>query len=87
MVPVSVPQSNTRVWEPSGRVKLTQEAEQWLETTVGSRQFRHPDHPEYYPARAHWVIMNSYHSLFENHGTRIFFSDKGHAALFKLTFL
>jgi hypothetical protein len=87
MVSVSVPRSNTRVWEPTGRVKLTQEAEQWLETTVGSQQFRHPDQPEYYPVRSHWVIINSYHSLSSANGTRIFFSDKDHAVLFKLTFL
>ena len=87
MEAIRVPRSNTRVWEPTGEVKLTQEAEQWLETNVGSRQFRHPDYPQYTPIRDHWLIMNTYHSIAESRGTRIFFSNRGHAALFKLTFL
>jgi len=87
MTPIAVPQANTRVWEPIKKVKFTQEAEQWLETTVGSQQFRRPSDAEYSPPRPHWVIINTYHSVFERHATRIFFSDKSHAALFKLTFL
>ena len=87
MTPVAILRSNTRVWQEGGRAKLTEEAEKWLEAMVGYQQFRGLQQPEYHPPRPHWLILNSYHSLNNNQPTRIFFSDPGHAALFKLTFL
>lgn len=87
MTPVEIPRSNRRVWTEEGRVTLAEEADAWLEKFVGHRQFRGLDQPEYHPRRDHWLILNSFHSLNNNHGTRIFFSNPGHAAMFKLTFL
>ena len=87
MTPIGVYRDNARVWIPGYEVRLTQEAEDWLERVVGTRQFRHPDQPEYQPPRDHWIIMNSGHNLLKELPTKIYFSNKAHAALFKLTFL
>ena len=87
MESVGVFRDNTRVWKPGYEVKLTSEAEQWLEQFVGIRQFRHVDSPEYSPPAPHWVIMNSGHNLVKELPTKIYFSEKRHAAMFKLTFL
>jgi hypothetical protein len=91
MTPVGVPKSNTKVWKLSrfrdGTVLLTKEAEQWLETNVGIRQFRHLDQPEYRPPRDHWLILNTRHSISPGQPTKIYFKNPDHAMLFKLTFL
>lgn len=87
MISISVHRDNDRVWMPGYAVKLTQEAEEWLERVVGPRQFRHPDQHQYTPVRDHWIIMNISHNLIKELPTKIFFSNQVHAAMFKLTFL
>lgn len=87
MTPLDIPQDNERVWLQSGNVQLTEEAEQWLSAFVGIQQFRHPEDEPYRGGKDHFVIANNWHSVNRNRGTRIFFSNPAHAALFKLTFL
>jgi hypothetical protein len=87
VTPIEVPQLNDRVWEQSGSVKLTEEAERWLETFVGIQQFRHPDSEPYSGDKDHYIIANNWHSVNRDRGTRIFFSNPAHAAMFKLSFL
>lgn len=86
MTSVKVSQDNRRVWIEGGGVKLTREAENWLEANVGHRQFRGLFHDEYRPIRDHWLITATYHSFNKDNPTKIYFRNPRHALLFKLTF-